>query len=120
VNLHDAHVNVNGHPPPADKPRRGDLLLQDLRAVLQRFEDAQRKRRLADLTEAEVQAHEWELTEAGGEELAAGLWLADLLLLLLRYARRHRSEALAAALADVLAPDLDHLAEAIARLEGRR
>jgi hypothetical protein len=103
---------------PDGKPRRGDLLMADIQATLQRFEDAQRKRRLADLTEA--QAHEWELADAAGGELAAGLWLCDLLLLLLRYAVPHRPEAIATALAGALAPELGPLNEAVARMEGGR
>jgi hypothetical protein len=94
-------------PPPADnKPRRGDLLLADVQAVLQRFEDAQRKRRLAGLTATDDAAYAWELHEAAGEEREAAFWLADLLLLLLRYAGRHRPEALARGLARAVWPEL--------------
>jgi hypothetical protein len=99
-------------PRPDGKPGRGRLLLDDIQAVLERFEDAQKRRRLANLTEADDRAYQRELLEASAEELAAGRWLGDLLLLLLRYGTRHRPEALADRLSEALRPALvDGLAE---------
>ena len=97
---------------------RSSLLLEDLRRVLERFEAAQKRRRLADLTE-DGAAYEAEMLEAAAEERAASLWLADLLLLLLRYGRRLRGEALCAALAEALRPELAKLADAVKRRNGQ-
>jgi hypothetical protein len=120
MNLPDAHANGKTPPtdppaPPGDRPRRGDLLLEDLRAVLQRFGDAQRKRRVAGLAALDDAGFEWETHEAAAEEMAAARWLADLLLLLLRYASRCRPEALAPALARAAWPELVGEFEDLAR-----
>jgi hypothetical protein len=113
-----AKQGAKPEPAPA-APRRGSLLLADVQRVLERFEAADRRRRVANLCEADKAAHEAEMLEAAAEEREAGLWLADLLLLFLRYARRHRPEALTAALAEALRPEIEPLALAVARLEGR-
>jgi hypothetical protein len=118
--MHSTPLNEKGK---ADHPA-GDqrsLVRADLGAIAERFDAADRRaRRAASIPERE--AAEAERREVAGDFWAAGEDLADLLLLLLRYARRHRPDALAAALAEALRPELAPLTEAVARLEegGRR
>ena len=112
-------MNVH-HPPengkaPTDPPSRSDQLLADIQATLQRFADAQGKRRVAGLTALDNAAYQWELAEAAGEEREAAYWFCDLLLLLIRYAGRMRPEALARALARAAWPELVGEFEDLAR-----
>jgi hypothetical protein len=93
------------------KPRRTDtsrssLLVEDVLRLLERFEQAQKRRRLAGLCEEDSGVYDAEVLEAAAEELAASNALADMYLLLLRYARRCRREALAASLSEALRPEL--------------
>ena len=108
--------------------KAGSAVRAELARICGRFEDADRRARAARVaaarghagTVAEREAAEAERRDAAGEFWGAGEDLAQLLLLLLRYAAEHQPEALAAALAEALRPELGPLAEAIARLEGRR
>lgn len=97
-------------------------LRADLADMAERFAAADRRAlRAAVLAEgAELEAAEAERREAAGEFWAAGQDLADLLLLLFRYALKHQPDALRALLLEVLRPDLTELAEGIANLEGGR
>jgi hypothetical protein len=110
--------------PPAPGPtpaevRRESLVRADLARIADRFEQADRRARRAQTIAAYEQA-EAERRDAEGEFWAAGSDLADLLLLLLRYALHHEPDALRLYLAEVLRPELEPLAETLARLEARR
>src|SRR5437660_10722798 len=95
---------------PADKPDVGDAcpgciasagLREDLGRIAAAFERADRRAKAA-ATVGDREAAEAERREAVGEFWVAGVTVADLLLLLLRLAMRHRPEALAAYLAEAL------------------
>jgi hypothetical protein len=102
-----------------EQPRPTWTQVLGLEAITRRFEAADRRaRRAATISDREVA--ESERREAAGAFWAVGEDLADLFLLLLRYACRHRPEALAAYLADVLDQEIGPLAEAVARLERGR
>jgi hypothetical protein len=92
--------------PDGGPPSRSSLLVEDVLRLLERFEHAQKRRRLACLTEEDTSAYEAEVLEAAAEERAASNALADLYLLLLRYARTCRPEALATSLSESLRPEL--------------
>ena len=91
----------------------------ELARIAGRFEAADRRAKAADAA-ADREAAEAERQDAAGEFWAAGEDLAQLLLLLLRYAVRNQPEALTALLAEALRPELRPILEAVARLEARR
>ncbi len=108
-------------------PDARSIVRAELARIAQRFEAADRRAKAAGVavafgagTVADREAAEAERRDAAGESWAAESDLADLLLLLLRHARRHQPDALRDLLADVLRPELAPLAEAVARLEARR
>jgi hypothetical protein len=123
----DGHAS-NGRPQPPHRPTWTDVL--GLSAIADRFDAGMRRLRAAEiraghaakLADREAAAAEAELAEAlrreaMGEFHRAGSDLAELFLLLLRYCRMHQPEALAAALAEVLRPELTQLADDLARLK---
>ena len=97
----------------------GCAVRREIGHITDRFEQADRRAKAAE-TVADREAAEAERQAVLGEFWAAGEGLADLQLLLLRYAVRHRPEELRALLAEVLRPDLDELADAVAGMEARR
>ena len=90
----------------------------DLARIADRFESADRKVRGARTATDREQA-EAERREADAEFFAAGRELADLLLLLFRYAMYHQPDALRLYLVELLRPELESLAE-LAMKGGRR
>jgi hypothetical protein len=91
----------------------------DLAKIGERFAAADsRAKRAARIPDRE--AAEAERREAEGEFWAAGLDLADLLLLLLRYALQHRPDALRMYLAEALRSELEPIVESLAKLESRK
>lgn len=97
----------------------------ELARIRERFEQADRRLLRAGTygdAAGKVQA-EADRQEALGDHFAAAMQLADLGLLLLRYAAEYRPNELRLYLTDViresLAPDLQAMAEAITRLEER-
>jgi hypothetical protein len=100
---------------------QASLLRADLVRIAERFAEADRRAWEAATTADREgrEAAEDERREAAGAFWAAGRELAELLLLLLRHAADHQPDAVRAYLADMLRPELEPLARAIARLEGR-
>lgn len=94
----------------------------ELDTITGRFEQADRRAKVAQVLgqAGDQELAEEERQQAEGQFHVVGRQLADLLLLLFRYARRHRPDALRTHLADLLGPELDDLAESIARIERRR
>lgn len=82
--------------------------------------DARRKRAQAMSDPDEVEAAEAEKREASADFWAAADGLADLFLLMLRYAAEHRPEQLCQAMAGALRTELVPLAEAIVQLEMKK
>ena len=108
-------------PPPADATpgNAGSVVWAELARLLERLDAAHRACRAA------TGLPDREAAEAVRREAAGELWyfrqgLADLALLLIRHALEYRREALCASLAEALRPELDLLAESIAKLEGHR
>ncbi len=93
-------------------------LRADLEAITKRFEAADRRAKQA-VSLLDREAAEAQRREAEGDFWAAGMQVADLFLLLLRYGIRHRPEALRLYLAELLRPELAPIVEALARLEAR-
>jgi hypothetical protein len=99
-------------------PRASRLIRAEIDAIVDRFDAAdQAAKRAATLEDREA-------AEAAREDVEADLYalgedLADLLLLLIRYASTHRREALEMYLAELLRPQLDAMARSIATLEAR-
>lgn len=98
------------------------LLRSDLARITERFARAGEMAWRATAAGATGEADEAEdqRREAAGEFWAAGQELADLLLLLLRYALNHRPDALRLYLAEALRPELEPLFAAIAEMEQRQ
>jgi hypothetical protein len=94
------------------------LVRGEIAAITERFEAADRRAKRA-ATLADREQAEAERREANGDFWAAGEDLADLLLLLVRYAITHRPEALRAYLADVLRPELEPILDAVVKLEAK-
>ena len=94
----------------------------DLNGIAERFAAANDRAHRAAVTEdaAGLAAAEDERFEVAGEFWAAGQELGDLLMLLLRHALDHRPDALRMYLTEALKPELQPLAAAVAKLEGRR
>jgi hypothetical protein len=93
---------------------RGEVL-----AIAERFEAADKAHRLAR-TDPDRELAEAKRRDANGQFWAAAEQLADLHLLMLRQALAHRADALRQYLAELLRPELEPLAEALARLERGR
>jgi hypothetical protein len=112
----------DGHDPPAGASaaqlaRAASLVQAELTRIAERFAAASSAAWRATVAEDTGQrdAAEGERQEAAGEFFAAGLALADLLLLLLRQAAEHRAPALCLHLLKLLAGDPDAL-RALGRL----
>jgi hypothetical protein len=116
-----AGINVGG-PAPFSPAGLGD----EIRRIVARWEAADRRAKKA-ATIQDREAAEAERRDAEGERLAAGLAVADLLLLLFRHGLRYRPEQLGLYVAEAMRPEIKPQADAIAalerrvsRLEGRR
>lgn len=100
------------------------VILSAVRAELDRiadqFDRADRRRAKAAATIADREAAEAEQQEAAGIYWSAGESLTQLLLLMLRFAIEHEPDLLRERLVEALRPELEPLAEDIARLEDRR
>jgi hypothetical protein len=113
---------------PATAPERVDELdapdsKSILRAELVRFCEravAAERRAQRATTIADREAAEWERLEAAGDFWKLETELADLFLMLFRFALRHQREALTAYLANALRPELEPLADLLAKLEAGR
>jgi hypothetical protein len=114
VNGGQSAVNHITHPTDARS-----LVRAELAQIAARFEQADRSAKRAT-TIKDREAAEAERREAAGDFWAAGADLADLLLLLFRYATTHQPDALRAHIVALLRPEFDPIAEAIANLEGRQ
>lgn len=88
------------------------LLRSDLNRIAERFARAGEKAWEATAAGILGDAEEEERLEAAGEFWAAGQELADLLLLLLRYALNHRNDALRLYLVEALRPELEAITRA--------
>ena len=99
--------------------RRHVTIREDLRVLCERAVAAERRLHVAQVRDGDREAAEDERRAALGEHFAAGQAIADLGLLVVRHALAYRQEALAAYLADALRPELQAIADAITRLEGR-
>ncbi len=97
--------------PADDFPK--SFLRAEVAKLLQDFDVADRRAKRAT-TLPEREAAEAERRAAAGDFWTAGQQLAELFLLLLRYAKRHQPEAVRVYLVDLLQPELNELAEAIA------
>jgi hypothetical protein len=95
------------------------LVRAELARIGERFDAADRRAHQAAVRGNTVDraAAEAERDEAAGDFWSASMELADLCLLLLRYATDYRPEALQQYLAKALRAELEPLAEAIAKLE---
>lgn len=101
-------------------PKKTDSAIRvELSRLADAFAEADRKAEDATTTTDRLAA-EIVRDEAAEEFWKAGDELADLLLLLFRYAMDHRREALRDCLVALLRPELDPLIEAITELERRR
>ncbi len=100
-------------------PPRASLLREDLRAIVQRFAEADRRAHEAAVSEkaGEREQAEAERREAEGDFWAAGRDVAELFLFLLRFASEYHPDALRVYLVGVLRPELEALARLA--LEGR-
>ncbi len=123
----DATPAVPPLPAAAHRGAAQSAVRAELARIAGRFEDADRRARAARAAAAcggqvpqSAAAAEAERDGAAAEFWAAGEDLAQLLLLLLRYAAKHQPQALTAALAEALKPELDGLADAIVKVEARR
>src|SRR5262249_39523235 len=106
-------------PPPDPGPEARSLLRAELAQITARFEAADRSAKRAAVLE-DREAAESERREAAGDFWAAEVDLAELLLMLLRLAFRHQPHALCRYLSNALAPELEPLAGALAKLEARK
>jgi hypothetical protein len=100
-------------------PDARSILRAELAKIAERFEAADGRARQAAVIE-DREAAEWERREAAGDFWAAGHDLADLLLLLFRYASTHQPDALRAYIVALLRPKLDPIVETIATREARQ
>lgn len=103
------------------------LVRRELGRIRGRWEAADKKAYAASVAiafgasaGAEREAAEAERDDAAGELFGLESDLADLLLLLLRLARRHRPEALADSLSEAMGEELDTFAREIAHARARR
>ncbi len=98
------------------------LVRAEIARITGRFEcaDARMKRAQAMSDPDEVQAADAEKREAAADFWGAADGLADLFLLMLRYAAEHRPEQLCQALARGMRGELLPITEAVARMEKRR
>jgi hypothetical protein len=98
------------------------LLRAELLRIAGRFKDSEDRAFRACVAEdaGERDAAEAERQEAAGDFWAAGRDLGELLLLLLRQASDHYPDAVRDYLLDLLKPELQSLARAVARLEARQ
>jgi hypothetical protein len=98
------------------------LVRAEIARITERFEaaDARLKRAQAMSDPDQAKAAEDEKREAAADFWAAADGLADLFLLMLRYAAEHRPEQLCQALAGGMRAELYPIAEAVARLEKRK
>jgi hypothetical protein len=94
----------------------------ELESILERFDCADQALHRAQVQgdQGAAEQAETERREVIGERRAAGLALADLLLLLLRQAREYRADALTLHLTEALRSELEPLAEDVAGLMDRR
>src|SRR5258707_403575 len=100
------------------RPEARSLLRAELTQIAERFAAADcRVKRPTTIEDCE--APETERREGAGDFWAASADLADLLLLLFRYATAHQPDALRAHIVALLRPELDPIAEAVAKLESR-
>ena len=99
--------------------RVGSAVAAEVNRICDLFQDADGRAKAA-ATVADRETALAEREEAMGVFWAAGEGLADLLLLLLRYAAKHRAEELKAYLVDLLRPELEPIIDALARMEARR
>ena len=95
-----------------------DGVRAELGHIADRFEQADARARKAQTIE-DYEAAEAERREANGDFWAAESDLAELGLMLLRLALKHNPEAVRLYLAEALRPELETLAAAIAKMEGR-
>jgi hypothetical protein len=91
----------------------------EIAQIVERFAEADRRAKRA-VAIPDRHAAEDERREAAGEYWGAGNDLAQLFLLLIRYALQHEPDALRLYLVEAIRPELKALAEAITRLEARR
>jgi hypothetical protein len=91
----------------------------DLRRITARYEQAER-RACRSQTVEDYEAAAAERRAIAGEFRAAESALADLGLMFLRVAARHEPDAARVYLLDLLRPELEEMAQGIAKLKGRR
>jgi hypothetical protein len=116
TNLPSTGQNGKPAPPVDDLGGNGgcrSLLRADLVRIGERFAAAQRRQARA-ATAADQEAAEAERDAIAGEFFAAATALANLCLLLLRYASEYRPEALRVYLVAALRPEFDEIARLLA------
>lgn len=98
------------------------IVRAEIARITERFEaaDARLKGAQAMSNPEEARAAEAEKREAAADFWAAADGLADLFLLMLRYAAEHRPEQLCQALAGGMRAELGPITDAVAKLERRR
>jgi len=99
--------------------RAGSAVAAEMKRIAGRFEEADRRAKAA-ASFADRAAAEAERLEAEGEFLAVGRATADLFLLLLRHALRHRADELRGYLTGVLRPELKNLIRLVTSRRGKR
>jgi hypothetical protein len=95
------------------------IVRQEIDDIAERFAAADR-RMMTAATVADREQAEAERREANGDFWAAGEDLADLLLLLLRYALSHREDALRLYLVEALRSELEAIIELALKQDGER
>ena len=103
----------------AAEARARSAVAAELNRIIDRFQEAEGRAKAA-ATIADREAAADERDEAAGQFWSAEQALADVLLLMLRTAMRHRPEELKAYLVDLLRPELEPIIDALARMEARR
>ncbi len=95
----------------------------ELAAICDRFAAGEKRLHQAQtmpaIDRAQIAAAHAECDEAKGDFWAAGQQLADLLLLLWRYAIRHQPDALRDLVKQIIGPLVTPIAQAVAKLERR-
>ena len=104
-----------------DNAEMKSVVRAEIARITARFEAADKRMHAAQVVSKpeEARAANAEKEEAAGDFWAAAEGLADLFLLMLRYAAEHRPEQLSQALAGGMRAELNGFAEAIARSEHR-
>jgi hypothetical protein len=121
MSVDETASNGNSLPAECITPHSGatSLIRAELARIGGRFDAADRRAKQASTIEDREVAEE-ERREAAGDFWAAEADLADFLLLLLRVALRHQPDALTRYLVQALRPELESLADVLARMEVRQ